>query len=578
MDETLCVAFYARVSSQRQAEELTIQSQVAALRQRIAQDGFALEEERCFSDEGFSGSTLVRPALERLRDLAHCGGIDRLYVHSPDRLARRYVYQMLLLEEFNKHGVDVVFLNGDLQHQSPEGNLLLQMQGMFAEYERAKILERTRRGRRFAARQGKVSVLGHAPYGYRYVRKHEGDGEARYEIVLEEAKVVREVFAWVGVEGLSLGNVAERLKERGVPTATGKARWDRATIRGLLCNPAYTGTAKFGKTRLISRSPGHRPPRGAPAVPRRDKVTSATSPEEQEPIPVPALVSEELFQAAAERLEENRRRQREQKRGANFLLSGLLVCHCCGSAYCGRTMRFPAPRRPYVYYRCLGTDKYRHSGETICKNKSVNGPLLEESVWSDVCSLLKDPTRLRQELERRLERQPDAEFDVSHREQSIATLKRRLARLVDAYENGWLEKDEFESRIGRAKERLDREQRERAEFQNDSAGREELRLVFGQFQMFAEQVASGIDGADFATRRSILKLLIKRIEVDEDEIRIVYKVEPRPFALSPARGNLQHCVRFHDARSGLRGGRSPQTPKGPNSIAQDEILGVRRKT
>ncbi|HKS97879.1 MAG TPA: recombinase family protein [Terriglobia bacterium] len=559
MDGNLSVALYARVSSQRQAEELTIQSQVAALRQRIMRDGFSLEEERCFLDEGFSGSTLVRPALERLRDLAHCGAMDRLYVHSPDRLARRYTYQMLLLEELNKQGVEVIFLNGDPQHQSPEGNLLLQMQGMFAEYERAKILERTRRGRRFAARQGKVSVLGHAPYGYRYVRKQEGEGEARYEIVLEEARVVRELFSWVGVEGLTLGDAVKRLKEGGVLTATGNARWDRATIRGLLCNPAYTGTAKYGKTRLVSRPSGRRPQRGAPAVPRREKVTRATSPEEQEPIPVPALVSEELFQAVAERLEENRRRQREQKRGASFLLSGLLVCQCCGSAYCGRRMGLRGRKSPYVYYRCLGTDKYRQGGETICKNKSVHGPSLEESVWADVCSLLRDPGRLRHELERRLERQPGAVVDASQREQSITRLKHRLSRLVDAYENGWLEKADFESRISRAKERLDREQREYAELQRDAASQEELRLVIGQFQMFADQVALGLEGANLPTRRSILKLLIKHIEVDVDEVRIVYKVEPRPFAISPARGDLQHCVGFH-------------------SIAQGATLGSRRNT
>lgn len=138
MDTTLSVACYARVSSQRQADELTIQSQLAGLRQRIEQDGFVAEEERCFQDEGYSGSTLLRPALERMRDLIHCGGVDRLYVHSPDRLARKYVYQMLLLEEFSRQGVQVMFLNDDPQHRSAEGNLLLQMQGMIAEYERTR--------------------------------------------------------------------------------------------------------------------------------------------------------------------------------------------------------------------------------------------------------------------------------------------------------------------------------------------------------------------------------------------------------------------------------------------------------
>src|SRR5687767_6095444 len=127
MERLLSAALYARVSSQRQADELTIHSQVAALRERIERDGLSLAEEFCFLDEGYSGSTLLRPALERLRDLAHSGGVDRLYVHSPDRLARKYVYQMLLLEELSRQGVQVIFLNHDPQDQSAEADLLLQM-------------------------------------------------------------------------------------------------------------------------------------------------------------------------------------------------------------------------------------------------------------------------------------------------------------------------------------------------------------------------------------------------------------------------------------------------------------------
>ena len=166
MDDELRVGLYGRVSSQQQTDEQTIDSQVDSLKKRIRDDGQTLDAELRFLDEGYSGESLLRPALERLRDLAYAGGLDRVYIHSPDRLARKHAYQVLLLEELNEHGVEVVFLNQDIQHQTDEGNLLIQMQGAFAEYERAKILERTRRGRRFAARQGKVSVLGDAPYGY----------------------------------------------------------------------------------------------------------------------------------------------------------------------------------------------------------------------------------------------------------------------------------------------------------------------------------------------------------------------------------------------------------------------------
>jgi site-specific DNA recombinase len=552
MNQNLNAGLYARVSSQRQADDLTIQSQVAALRERIQQDSFVLEEELCFLDDGYSGATLLRPALERLRDLIHCGGLDRLYVHSPDRLSRNYAYQFVLLEEFRRHGVTVVFLNDDPQQPSAEKKLLLQVQGIIAEYERAKIMERARRGRKFAARQGKISVLGHAPYGYRYVSKAHGDGEARYDIVLEEAQRVREMFQWVGIEGVSLSGVADRLSKQAVPTPKGNTRWDKATIRGILVNPAYTGTAKYGKTRIVERTSGRRPKRGDPAIPRCDKVSQPTLPEEQESIPVPALVSLDLFEAVAKRLEENRQRYREQKRGSEFLLSGLLVCNRCKSAYCGRRMS-RTKEQPYVYYRCLGTDKYRQGGEAICSNKSVNGPPLESAVWADLCSLLQEPGRLQRELERRLERPPDRLFDSEHHEKSIANLKRRMSKLLDAYENGWVEKDEFESRIRRVKEQLTQAQELLAEHQRNSQNEPELRLIIGQFQKFADQIASGLAEADFTLKRNLLRLLINRIEVDLDEVRIVYKVQIHPFVLGPDRGQvLQHCLRPCEGPSGRR--------------------------
>src|SRR5438876_9166886 len=179
--KSLRVALYARVSSQQQADAHTIGSQVEALKARIRNDRFQLEEELCFLDEGYSGSTLFRPALERLRDQAVACSFDRLYVHSPDRLARAYAYQVLLVEELQRHGIEIVFLNRDIG-QSPEDNLLLQMQGMMAEYERAKIMERSRRGKRHAAQVGLVNVLAGAPYGYRYISKYASGGQARYEI------------------------------------------------------------------------------------------------------------------------------------------------------------------------------------------------------------------------------------------------------------------------------------------------------------------------------------------------------------------------------------------------------------
>ena len=171
----ITAALYARVSSEGQARGNTVASQLAALQERAKADGAAISPDHAYVDEGRSGATLARPALERLRDAVAVGEMDRVYVHAPDRLARRYAYQVLLIEEFRRAGVEVVFLNRAIGG-SAEDDLLLQVQGVIAEYERARILERSRRGRRHAALAGAVSALCGAPYGYRYVGRHAGGG------------------------------------------------------------------------------------------------------------------------------------------------------------------------------------------------------------------------------------------------------------------------------------------------------------------------------------------------------------------------------------------------------------------
>ena len=185
------VAIYARVSSDQQAQEQTIQSQLAALREQIANEGHLLDDQLCFIDDGVSGATLMRPALEQMRDSAYVGGFEKLYVHSPDRLSRKYAYQVLIVDELKKHGIEIMFLNRAIG-VSPEEDLLLQMQGMFAEYERAKIMERSRRGKRHAATRGSVNVLSNVPYGYRYITKREGGGCAAFEVNEQHATVARE--------------------------------------------------------------------------------------------------------------------------------------------------------------------------------------------------------------------------------------------------------------------------------------------------------------------------------------------------------------------------------------------------
>ena len=547
-------ALYARVSSEQQAQAGTVDSQVAAIVQRAAQDGLAIEPESRFIDEGCSGATLVRPALERLRDLAAAGGIDRLYVLCPDRLARSYACQMLLVEELQRCGVELCFVNRDLG-KTPEDHLLLQVQGMVAEYERAKILERCRRGKLHAARHGSVNVLGGAPYGYRYVGLVQGMGHCQYNVHLPDASTVRQIFQWVGLERASIGDVCRRLKTQGIRSPRGKDYWDRSTVWGILKNPAYKGAAAFGKTRTGPMRPRLRGGRNRHEQPRNGQSCYDLPAAEWISIPVPAIVEESLFDVVAQQLEENQKRSRTGQRGARYLLQGITVCKCCGYAYYGKQVSLcggKGKRRDYGYYRCVGTDAYRFGGHRVCTNKQVRQDLLDQAVWNDVRSLLADPARVERELHRRLDGEgddPQRQADQKLNAQ-IDKVRRGIARLIDAYGEGLVDKSEFEPRITSAKQQLSQLQEQLRSRIDQQARARELKLVIDNLATFSREVSAGLEQADWQARRAIIRTLVKRVEIEAEQVKVVYRVDVRPFERSPDRGVLHYCWRADLAAAG----------------------------
>ncbi len=540
----LQVAIYARVSSEQQSEAKTIESQLSDLRAQVQTLGLVLPPEHEFIDDGYSGSTLIRPALEQLRDVVAAGGIDRLYVHCPDRLARNYAHQVLLLEEFLHAGVEVTFLKREVG-QTPEDQLLLQVQGMIAEYERAKILERSRRGKRHAAQIGAVSVLSGAPYGYRYVSKHDGDGQARFDVLLEEARVVRQVFTWVGQDRCSIGEVCRRLNAAKEKTRTGKTVWDRTTVWDMLKNPAYKGAAAFGKTSVEPLRPRLRGQRGRPMQPKRAVSTQDVPREKWMSIPVPALVDQALFEAVQEQLQENQQRARIGQRGARYLLQGLLVCACCGYAYYGKPISPSASKghsRSYAYYRCIGSDAYRFGGVRLCWNKQLRTDLVDQAVWHEVCMLLEDPTRLEQEYRQRLLAK-ESSTELTGLEASLGRLRQGIARLIDSYAEGTIEKAEFEPRITRMRERIKQLEEQVRQIQDEAGMEHELRLILGRLETFASKVKEGLAEADWLTRRELIRTLVKRVEVDQEHVNVIFRIGPTtPSTPSDHHTqSLQHC-------------------------------------
>jgi site-specific DNA recombinase len=529
-------AFYARVSSEAQARDNTIASQLAVLRERIAADGATLTEpDHGFVDDGHSGASLVRPALERLRDAVAAGAVDRVYVLAPDRLARRHAHQALLVEEFRRAGVEVVFLNRPIG-AGPEDDLLLQIQGIIAEYERAQILERGRRGRRHAARAGSVSALAGAPYGYRYVTRDRGGGTARFEVVPEEARVVRLVFAWVGLDRLSLREVCRRLQRAGCRTRSGTPRWWASTLHGMIENPAYTGTAMYGRFHAVEPKPRLRPVRNRSSRSSRPTTRMPAPREEWVPVPVPAIVDPAVAEAAHAQLEENRRRKRQQLQGLGWLLQGLVVCRRCGYAYYGKaTPGLSERHRPgafgYGAYRCIGSDGHRFDGTAVCANRPVRSDRLERAVWMEVAAVLKEPGRVAGEYRRRLGELAaggQADANMGEVERRIGALRRGIGRLIDGYAEGVIERAEFEPRVADLRARVAQLEEHRKALAAAAEAKRDLTLVMGRLEDFAAEIRDKLDRLDWAARREIIRLMVRCVEIDDGQVEIVFRVPPPP--------------------------------------------------
>jgi site-specific DNA recombinase len=214
------VAYYARVLTNQQQYEGTSASQRRALQHHMQHHGWSLLPEHAYIDEGISGARLDRPALDRLRDAARRGEFDAVVILSPDRLARNYAHQWLLIEEFEKTHIQVIFLQNPFG-DTPQGKLLTQMQGMIAEYERAQIVERTRRGRLEKARRGEFMPWAYRCYGYRSLPKRHGCAP---QVLIEpvEAEVVRAICRTLVEEQLSCRQITKRLNAANTPTPTGK--------------------------------------------------------------------------------------------------------------------------------------------------------------------------------------------------------------------------------------------------------------------------------------------------------------------------------------------------------------------
>jgi site-specific DNA recombinase len=526
-------AIYARVSGQRQKEEQTVGSQVAECKTAAESWGLEVPEGWLFTDEGYSGASLVRPALERLRDLAAQVPVDVVVCYSPDRLARKLAYQTLLIDELHKAGSEVRFVKAR-KVETPEDEMLLQFQGMMAEYERALIMERTRRGKAFRARAGVVNVLGGAPFGYRYVRRSDVS-EARYEVVEDEAQVVREMFRRYTEDQVPIGGLARWLTDEKIPTRTGKDRWDRSVIWGMLKNPAYAGRAAFMKTGSTERRPAiNRRARLQGRAVSRHHANYNRPKEEWVTIAVPAIVDEATFELAERRLADNRRFSSRNSKEPSLLM-GLVACQSCGYAYY-RTSTRTAKRKIY-YYRCLGSDDYRYKGGRVCENKPVRADYLDEVVWGQVTALLADPALVQGELDRRLTEMRVSNPTTSERartERDLARTTKAIGRLVQAYQEDLLTLGELRARMPDLRARQTSLQGSIDALEAQLLDRETYLKLAEDLESFLARLHETAGTATVQDRQKVLRSVVREVLVGPERVIVRHSIPVRdhPF-LSP---------------------------------------------
>ena len=529
-------AIYARVSSARQAKDQTIGSQLSALRDHAATSRLDVPEEWVFADEGHSGATLVRPALEALRDLAAQGCLDVVLVYSPDRLARKFAYQALLIEELARCGARVEFVKGP-RGDSPEDQLLIQFQGMFAEYEKAQLMERYRRGKAWRAKSGSVNVLVRRP--------------VRLPVRPQDPRVRGPLRGRPARGRPGRGDVPPLRRRRrrhrrpaplahgqGVATRTGKERWDRSVIWGMLRNPAYAGTAVFGKTQAVHEPAGlNRTARLAGRTVPRQVRTQDRPREEWTGIPVPALVDEETFDRVQQRLADNKRFASRNTKVPS-LLQGIAACASCGYGYYRTTTTTTAGNKIY-YYRCLGSDDYRYQGGRVCQNKPVRADYADQVVWDHVTALLADPALIRAEIGKRLERARTSDPVTRKRgqlEQALAKTSTSIAAMITAFSEQLLTIDELRARMPALRARETGLKDQIAALDAQAADRDAYLRLAGDLEGFLARLRGSSATATVEDRQRVLRAVVQDVLVGPEKITIRHRIPVR----EPASGGGHH--------------------------------------
>ena len=518
----MSTAIYVRVSTQQQSQTQTIEQQLERLQHYAKTQSWEIQPEQIFRDDGYSGARLKRPGLDQLRDDVAMAKFERILVTAPDRLSRNFVHQTLLIEEFQSHGVQVEFLERPMG-EDPHDQLLLQIRGAVAEYERTLIAERMRRGRLQKLQAGTLLPWSHPPYGYSSSLEHPRDAAGiRGNPV--EAAVVYEIFNSYAQPGMSLAQLSKHLYDLGICSPRGKRTWTNGTLRQILTNPVYKGQVFANREQ------------SAPAKQRRSPLkpvgerSSARPKDPSEWIlvsQIEAIISAELFDTVQVKLQHNRQTAKRNNKTQNYLLRSLVSCGCCQATCTGVTRN-----QKYRYYRCRqkGEVKRLREGKS-CSARYTPAQQLEELVWNDLCNILQHPKIIAHAMERLRDGQwlpQELQARCSTLQKAQKSLQQQIERLTQAYLAEVIALEEYRRRRAELESQLQALVTQERKLAAQSRQHIEIMQLAQGAEAFCHRVQQGLNQATFEQKRQLVELLIDRVVVTHEQVEIRYVIPTSP--------------------------------------------------
>lgn len=506
------IATYARVSKNQDEEEQTIKNQTMVFEEMAVKNNWRIVE--VYKDDDWSGDILARPDLDRLRFDAKSKNKpwEAVLFYDPDRLARRYSYQELVMDELNEAGVEVIFVTVPAPKNDLE-KMFHGVRGIFTEYERAKITERFRLGKLRKVKEG--HILTTKPlYGYNYIPKQD-KRHGYYEINSDEARIVKKIFSWVANEGMTLRAVVRKLQEQQIkPRYSKRGVWSTSTLSTMLRHKGYIGEAHYGASYAVVPEK----PLNNEKYKKTKKTSRKLRPEEEWiTVPIPQIIERDLFDKAGIQLKTNFALCKRNKKN-EYLLSGKIQC-VCGKQRHGEGYY----DKPNLYYRC-DDRTLSFPLPPQCVEKGINARLADKLVWNKIASLMSSPKLLSEQVERwyknRNSKTKSVLVNVDDLKKQIREHTDRIDRYNKGYGAGVFTLEQLKGYTTPLRDRIIQ-----LEAQIANATKEANLIKLEQpskkeMQLFSEQAKNTLHDLNFNAKRAIILNTVEKVVGNRDNLQV----------------------------------------------------------